>query len=527
MMGSKPKIGAFVLETLTTGMYTEPLDTIRELIQNSMDGIQKAQHEGILKSNGHIQVLIIPDRKSLIIRDNGTGISSEKVKSRLLNVGMSDKDINEDAGFRGIGRLAAIAYCSKLHFRTSFSGELTQSNIIFDSDLIRRNIQPSSRNSRELTDIIIEGTEIVQEDCDKSRHFFEVELQDILTEQDSFLDWQILEEYLRQVAPVEFDPQEFIFARKIYDWTKENNITLPSISCSIDIESISFSREILKPYSGYTRTKGQRSGQYTVEIKDIECLPVEVNGNMEAWLWYAKTDLLGTIKDDRIAGLRLRKNNISLGNSERVSDIFEEVSSDNRRFNNWLIGEIHILNPRVIPNARRDGVESNSEWSMIKNELKKFIKERCAEIRQTSSARNTPTVKLQKNLENDLSEINTAIEDGVATKKEKEQLLSKISKDIEKTEKWIETNKDQKKEIKSITELNSELIKKKVAFEKSDNFALKKIKSSLSRKERKILIDILEVIEESLKSMDIPNREIFYKKLKKAILAKYGMNNNG
>ena len=33
-MNRTPKIGAFVLETLTTGMYTNPLDSIREYIQN-------------------------------------------------------------------------------------------------------------------------------------------------------------------------------------------------------------------------------------------------------------------------------------------------------------------------------------------------------------------------------------------------------------------------------------------------------------------------------------------------------------
>ncbi|PJA48010.1 MAG: hypothetical protein CO171_08370, partial [Syntrophobacterales bacterium CG_4_9_14_3_um_filter_49_8] len=46
-----PRIGAFVLETLTTGMYTNPLDTLREYVQNSFDAIREAERSGLL-SNG-------------------------------------------------------------------------------------------------------------------------------------------------------------------------------------------------------------------------------------------------------------------------------------------------------------------------------------------------------------------------------------------------------------------------------------------------------------------------------------------
>jgi hypothetical protein len=38
-----PHIGAFVLETLTLGMYGEPRHTLREYVQNSFDAIRAAQ----------------------------------------------------------------------------------------------------------------------------------------------------------------------------------------------------------------------------------------------------------------------------------------------------------------------------------------------------------------------------------------------------------------------------------------------------------------------------------------------------
>jgi len=72
-MNPTPKIGAFVLETLTTGMYTNPLDSIREYIQNASDGIRSAKRFKQLKPHdGMITVSLDPGKRSLTVRDNGT-----------------------------------------------------------------------------------------------------------------------------------------------------------------------------------------------------------------------------------------------------------------------------------------------------------------------------------------------------------------------------------------------------------------------------------------------------------------------
>jgi len=47
-MNKKPRIGAFVLESLTSGMYTNPMDAIREYIQNSADSIRIAEKFGYI-----------------------------------------------------------------------------------------------------------------------------------------------------------------------------------------------------------------------------------------------------------------------------------------------------------------------------------------------------------------------------------------------------------------------------------------------------------------------------------------------
>ena len=91
---NSPKIGAYVLESLTTGMYTRPLDAIREYIQNSADSIRKAEEEGLVGDNqGRIDVTINKSNRTLTIKDNGSGISVDDIFTKLLDIGMSSKDI--------------------------------------------------------------------------------------------------------------------------------------------------------------------------------------------------------------------------------------------------------------------------------------------------------------------------------------------------------------------------------------------------------------------------------------------------
>ncbi|WP_407158480.1 hypothetical protein [Bradyrhizobium sp. STM 3557] len=103
-----PHIGAFVLETLTFGMYGEPRHTLREYVQNSFDGIRAAQRVGFLSGRGKVTVTIRVDE--IVIRDNGIVVSADQAWKTLTSIGASKKDRQRDAGFRGIGRLAGMAY---------------------------------------------------------------------------------------------------------------------------------------------------------------------------------------------------------------------------------------------------------------------------------------------------------------------------------------------------------------------------------------------------------------------------------
>lgn len=511
MTTESPKIGAFVLETLTTGMYTNPLDTIREYVQNSVDSIIRAQEAGVINENqGRIKIEINPREKTLCVYDNGLGVSSSEIKSSLIDIGMSAKEIGKDAGFRGIGRLAGIAYCNTLTFKTSHYEENTTSTVTINCEGIRKACLPSSRKIEQLDVVMEENSTIKHERSKKGESFFEVVMES-LTEKMEFLDWEDLQTYLCQVAPVPFDAQKFVFAPKIYQWMKSQNVHLPNVT--LLVKTPEMERQIFKPYKTHYKTKKTRNEALNIEIKDIAFYPETLSPDSLFWLWYGKTDLLGAIDDDKAAGLRLRKNNISLGGADRVREIFEGKSKSDGRFNNYFIGEIHVLSHNAIPNARRDGFEEIGSWPHIRVELENVIRGLKEEIRKKSEARNRPTAKVIKSLTEVTYDANKKLGIGFVSKEEKNKLLTRLKKEEEKAKITISTRTtdQEKKEIEKALADIEKVIEK---VEKKDEYISKRLRPDLDRKQRKIVIEILQLLAESLEHHE-------YEKAKKAILNKF------
>ena len=97
---SKTDIGAEILPILTTGLYRDTLDALREYIQNSIDASSKK-----------IELSIDPDTVS--VTDNGTGRTGDQAH-RAIRLGISDKNPSQNVGFRGIGIYSAFNLCDLL-----------------------------------------------------------------------------------------------------------------------------------------------------------------------------------------------------------------------------------------------------------------------------------------------------------------------------------------------------------------------------------------------------------------------------
>lgn len=520
-MKRPPRIGANVLETLTTGMYVHPLDTVRELVQNAADSVRKAEEASLIKRGaGRIEIELGHNSRSVVIRDNGTGIPTEEIGERLIDVGMSDKDIEHDAGFRGIGRLAGIAFCDALIFRTSAKGENKATVLEFDCVGIRKAISPANRRTLEMADVLAKYITESTEQAKPGEHFLEVTLAGINDSATEFLDIEDVEPYLQQVAPVDFDPQDFLFASKIKSWACKHKLDLPTVSLEVTTPGVR--RQIFKSYRNSYRTSNQRGGQVDVEIEDVGFVLDDKCQQPQFWIWWGKTDLPGTVGDERVAGFRFRKNNISLGEPDRVADLFaEKKAPTNRRFNAWYVGEIHVLCPGAIPNARRDGFENTGTWPRIRAKMLPFIAERTSDIQRASSARNAPAVKLAKQATEVIGVVETSTEHGLASVEERDKLLS----DIQETKSKIESRLNGRAGESDGRELK-QFVRKLERAEKQllddKHFVAKKVRSSLDRKQRLLLQQVAEIVHSVLDQQACKKSRECETAIRKAIMEQFG-----
>ncbi len=530
-MSMTPKIGAFVLETLTTGMYRNSMDTVREFVQNATDSIFEAEKNKLIQVNtGRIDIKIDPDSYKLIIKDNGGGVPKEKIYSRLINIGMSEKDFTTNAGFRGIGRLAGIAYCQTLSFRTLAPGEKIVSTVKIDCEKLCKIIHPDGiRHVEELTDVIAKNTEIQEDKATSDDHFFEVIMEGVNQAGKDLLSWELLENYLSQVAPVGFDAQRFYLAPKIIKWVEDQGIIIPTVTLIVKTPKIE--REIFKSYKNRYETQNSRDGNHEFEIEDIEFYPKSITSNMPFWIWYGKIPFFGTVEDDKSAGLRLRAKNIAIGGPEAVAELFEKNAKTDGRFNAWYIGEIYILSPGAFPNARRDRFEDIGEWPKIKESLMNFFREQVKETRKISEERNI-IKKTQKVLDDfkerqDIGFVTPEHREELAQRvDEAQRLIEKLEKKTSRQSKQTEDIPKQKEQHKEIEEVikpikasqilqntKRALQETKQVLQEEKSFK-PKLKADLDHKQLKLITEILKILYQILDEQS-------YKKAESAILTHF------
>ena len=110
-MNNNIVIGKHTLESLTSGMYSDPYVVFREYIQNAADPIDDAYNARVLiRGYDKINISVSPLERLIIVEDNGLGIPYEKAEKALVSIGNSQKTSESSRGFRGIGRLSALSY---------------------------------------------------------------------------------------------------------------------------------------------------------------------------------------------------------------------------------------------------------------------------------------------------------------------------------------------------------------------------------------------------------------------------------
>lgn len=485
-------IGAKILDVLTVGMYPDALDAIREYIQNSFDAIRQAEANGVLGPNqGSVVVAIDPDRRRISIRDNGIGVPAAQARTTLLSIGASRKIVGVNAGFRGIGRLAGLAYCDKLVFRTAYKDEPRQTELVFNAAEIRKGISVSSTDARDETavDILEKLTKLRQFDADNTGSFFEVDLIDINPKASPFLDVEKVRDYLRQVAPVEFDTQAFVYGHSIINPFLKQFGAHRTINLELRVND---RREaIKKPYRTFHRAGSGKNNR--VEIKDIDTFRDPVDP--PRWIaWISRSqDLRGTINDEDVRGIRLRSSNILIGDYRTFSRVFEKVQKSYARFNGWYSGEVHILDSRIIPNSRRDFFEDNDAWQAAEKTLIERADPLIRRAYQNSDERNRDFDSIQHDAEQAVVAAKKKAARGFASDDNRSDAVNELKKQEQRIERAKSGDRTED-ELDALNKRKDEVEAVRKELEEKPRPLIDE--SVLDRDERKIVRLIMDVVNQ-------------------------------
>lgn len=361
----KIKIGKHAIENLTIGMYEDSKIIYREYIQNAADSIDNGLREGLFDDEDYpyIDISIDDASRTVRIKDNAVGIKKSEVHKKLADVADSDKKKGVEKGFRGIGRMGGLAYCETLRFITTYYGETVQTTMTWDADeLIRMlNDEHIKYSAAEVLSKVISYDE---KPCSADDHFFIVELENIRKENNELLDVAEVKRYISANAPVAFS-SKFYFRSKIEQYLDKNGLILPEYKVYVEGE------EVFKNYNIYLyESLGNQKKKYD-EIYDLEFKEFKNSQNeLLAWMWFGISTFQKQIPVhyNDMRGIRLRKDNIQIGNSGTLNKLFKE-----NRGNYYFIGELHAVHKELIPNARRDYFNENKTRVEFEEEVKCFF----------------------------------------------------------------------------------------------------------------------------------------------------------
>ncbi|MCQ2273309.1 MAG: ATP-binding protein [Bacteroidales bacterium] len=338
---SETKIGKYVIESLTRSMYEDSRCIYREYVQNAADQIDLARSMHLDENDYYsIQIEINREDRSIVIEDTATGVKRDEIYL-LRDVACSRKQRGEQKGFRGIGRLGGLGYCSKLIFETSAKGEDVKTTMIWDASQMNKIVDDES-DGREAGDVIDECVNYQYDKEDVDAHYFKVIMQEV--SDDKLLEADKITDYLSMVAPVDYPSGFSKFGHQIKQYMASNNLTLDTYNIFVNGDQI---------YKGYTiRIRNTKEGDY--DVRDIEFFDKrDERGNFIYWGWYSISELKGQIQAYNLPyGIRLRCKNIQVGNENTCRKFFP--AEGDKRFAQFFYGELNIVSPELQPNAQRD-----------------------------------------------------------------------------------------------------------------------------------------------------------------------------
>ncbi|OHV15330.1 hypothetical protein BK022_19830 [Methylorubrum extorquens] len=369
-------VGKDVLELVSSAMYVDPMTVYREYIQNAADAIDEARALKLLSADeaGHVSVDVDVAGRAVRIRDNGCGIAWPDFVRRMTAIGGSAKRGSSSRGFRGVGRLAGLGYAQEVVFRSRVLGEDRVSELHWDCRKLRAKLRAAEAEDgiAETIRSVVSARQIVSDGY--PQRFLEVEMKGVVRlRNDRLLNAQAIADYIGQIGPVPFSP-DFRYGPEIVA-ALSPFVKLGELEVQVSgVEGL-----VYRPHRNfYAMDEKKVNNLSAIEFVEIAGL----DGSVAGIAWVLHHDYEGAVPTGTgIKGLRLRSGNIQVGDHSLLEDLFPEP-----RFNVWSVGEVHVVDKRIVANGRRDHFEQSSHYLNLVNHLSPLardISRRC----RTNSAR--------------------------------------------------------------------------------------------------------------------------------------------
>ena len=362
-------VGPSILGLVTSGIHDDPLAIYREYIQNAVDELSR--QNGV---EGKVEITVDPRQKRVSICDDGPGLTYQECLEDLVPISQSRKCLGRDRGFRGIGRLSALAFAESVTFLTRACAGDPVTRVAWSKTRLG-----DPRNSLQATEIGFQDWVNVEvlDDFDYPEHFFRVEIDGVSRHAAGvLLNREAVRGYISEVCPVPLAPS-FPFFRDIHSIFPPQRAPY-SLRITLNGEE----QPIQRQYGSAIALAGNKEDHFS-EFEEVRVPSIDGRGDAAVG-WIAHSSYLGAIpKGNRIRGIRVRLGNIQVGDERVFDHLFEE-----ERFNRWCVGEVHVLDSRIIPNGRRDYFEQDPHLRNLENHLAPIIGRITAKCRAASSSRN-------------------------------------------------------------------------------------------------------------------------------------------
>jgi molecular chaperone HtpG len=382
---------AAVVQILSEDLYPRKLEIIREYIQNASDAIDDWLRIAHLIPNepSEPEIKISIQQRSLLIFDGGTGMTGDDIP-KLMRIAYSEKKAGEEAGYKGIGRLAGIAVAEKLKISSTSYGDPKLHHFEFRAGDMRRDVSEKKKQGIQepASPVIKRHSEMWWTDVDPADHYTLVELRDIKQSCGELLDPDKIAEFVGDIGPVPFSP-ELSAAERLTDKLSRN---VPDYSP----KTIFLSRpdgtktRVYKPYA---------DAMALAEPEFIEVPDPKEPSRLLAFCWYTAnaetiigkvrpTGKIFTVPGDsleerrRFAGLVYKLFGFSIGDRSLPERTIWTTAKARAP---WFTGEIHIVDKNVMPTTDRSNFVPNAQREALYKECADRIVDRLKNYAQEIS----------------------------------------------------------------------------------------------------------------------------------------------